>query len=224
MNGVHDLGGMHGFGPVKIEENEPVFHAEWESILFALTHTKPAWLYNGDEFRRAIENMNPADYLAARYYERWLFMLEHYLLKKNVITKEEYEARARLYKRNPRAPLPRVYGSKCTMEALRLMREGSSTRREVHRQPKFKVGDRVLARNINPTGHTRLPRYVRGKAGTIVKVHGSFVLPDTNAHGKGENPEHVYNVRFDSKEIWGQSAEEKEVVHVDLWESYLQKP
>ncbi len=223
MNGLHDLGGMHGFGPVKIEENEPTFHSEWEGIVFALCHAKPAWLYNTDEFRHCIENMNPTDYLAARYYERWLFTAEYYILKKGVITKKEYDARTRLFKRNPRTALPRFYDSKRVMEAVRLIHEGSSTRRDVQRQPKFKVGDRVLARNINPTGHTRLPRYVRGKAGTIMRLHGILVLPDTNAHGKGENPEHVYSVRFDSKEVWGESAEDNESLHVDLWESYLQK-
>ena len=81
-----------------------------------------------------------------------------------------------------------------------------------------------MVRNINPTGHTRLPRYLRGKAGTIVQIHGAFVFPDTNAHGLGENPQHVYSVRFDGREVWGETSERGEVLYVDLWESYLDYP
>jgi nitrile hydratase len=187
-----------------------------------LSNARPSWLYNGDEFRNGIENMDPVQYLMAKYYERWLFTAEYNLLKKGAITNEEYDARTSLFKRNPKTRIPRRNDRKRVMEILRLIRFGASTRREETRQSRFKEGDKVLARNMNPHGHTRLPRYVRGKPGVVVKVHGVFVLPDTNAQGKGENPEHVYNVRFDAKTLWG-DAEGIEAVHVDLWESYIER-
>jgi len=224
MNGIHDLGGMHGFGRVRIEEDEPVFHAEWEKIIFALGMARIGWVHNQDEWRHAIENIDPVQYLAAQYYERWLISAEDNLLKKGMITKEEYDARIRRFSRNRKTPLPRTHDPERLRQIVQLIRYGSSTRREQRREAKFRVGDHVVARNMNPLGHTRLPRYVRGKQGIIAKVYGVFVLPDTNAHGKGENAEYVYNVCFDANELWGTAAEEKETVHIDLWESYLQSP
>jgi|SRR5208282_4699532 len=224
MNGIHDLGGMHGHGRVRIEEDEPVFHAEWEKIIFALVEARPGWVQNRDEWRHGIECMDPVQYLATRYYEHWLFAAEYNFLKKGISTEEEYAARIRRFKRNPNSPLPRARDAKRLKEIVQRIRYGTSTRREETCEAKFKVGDQVVARNMNPVGHTRLPRYVRGKRGIIAKVHGVFVLPDTNAHGKGENPEHVYNVCFDANELWGTTVEEKETMHIDLWESYLQTP
>jgi len=223
MNGIHDLGGMHGFGRVQVEENEPVFHSQWEKIAFALCMSRSPKYGGGnvDEFRSGFENMDPVQYLMAKHYERWLFSLESILLKRGAIRKEEYDSRISFLKRNPRTRIRRRNDPELATKISQLIQFGSSRRREETREPKFKEGDKVVARNMNPHGHTRLPRYVRGKPGVVVKVNGVFVLPDTNAQGKGENPEHVYNVRFDAKTLWG-DAEGKEAVHVDLWESYIE--
>jgi nitrile hydratase beta subunit len=124
--------------------------------------------------------------------------------------------------KNPEAPVPQREDPELTDRLLGLVRNGGSTRREVSAKPRFGLGDRVRTRNVHPRGHTRLPRYVRNKQGVVERVYDAFVLPDTNAHGQGEKPEYVYCVRFDAREVWGDSAEPREVVHVDLWESYLE--
>ena len=223
MNGVHDLGGMHGLGRVDVETNEPVFHNPWEKSIFGtMIATMGQGLYNLDEFRHGIENMNPANYLTSSYYEHWLETMEKNLVEKGVIDQEELEARTQEFLKNPEAPVPQREDPELTDRLSELVRNGGSTRREVAAKPRFRAGDRVRTRNVHPRGHTRLPRYVRGERGVVERVYDAFVLPDTNAHGQGENPEYVYCVRFDAKELWGDSAEPREVVYVDLWESYLE--
>jgi nitrile hydratase subunit beta len=223
MNGVHDLGGMHGLGHVDVEANEPVFHNPWEKATFGiLLATMGQGLYNLDEFRHGIEVMNPANYLTSSYYEHWLETMEKNLIEKGVIDREALEARTQEFLKNPEAPVPQREDPELANNLSQLVRGGASSSREVSAEPRFGVGDRVRTRNVHPHGHTRLPRYVRGKQGVVERVYDAFVLPDTNAHGEGENPEYVYCVRFDAKELWGDSAEPREVVHVDLWESYLE--
>ncbi len=222
MNGVHDLGGMHGLGPVDVEANEPVFHNPWEKSIFGtMIATMGQGLYNLDEFRHGIENMNPANYLTSSYYEHWLETMEKNLVEKGIIDQEELEARTQEFSKNPEAPVPQREDPELANRLSELVRNGGSTRREVAAKPRFRVGDPVRIRNTHPHGHTRLPRYVRGEQGVVERVYDAFVLPDTNAHGQGENPEYVYCVRFDAKELWGDSAEPREDVYVDLWESYL---
>ncbi len=223
MNGVHDLGGMHGLGRVDVEANEPVFHNPWEKAIFgSMIATMGQGLYNLDEFRHGIEVMNPANYLTSSYYEHWLETMEKNLVEKGLIDREELEARIQEFSKNPEASVPRREDPELTDNLLQLVRSGGSTRREVSTPPRFNVGDPVHVRNVHPHGHTRLPQYVRDKQGVIERVYDAFVLPDTNAHGGGENPEYVYCVRFDAEEVWGESAEPREVVLVDLWESYLE--
>ena len=223
MNGVHDLGGMHGLGTVDVEANEPVFHNSWEKAIFGtMLATMGQGLYNLDEFRHGIEVMDPANYLTSSYYEHWLETLEKNLVEKGVINREELDARIQEFSKNPKAAVPQREDPELADRLLQLVRSGGSSRREVSTQPRFEVGDPVHIRNIHPRGHTRLPQYVRDKQGVIERVYDAFVLPDTNAHGEGENPEYVYCVRLDAKEVWGDSAEPREVVHADLWESYLE--
>jgi nitrile hydratase subunit beta len=223
MNGVHDLGGMHGLGHVDVEQDEPVFHTPWEKTIFGtMLATMGQGMYNLDEFRHGIEVMNPAHYLTSSYYEHWLETMEKNLIEKGVIDRDELDARTQDFLRDPEASIPPREDPELADNLLGLVRGGGSTRREVSAKPRFGVGDWVHIRNKHPHGHTRLPRYVRDKVGVIERVYDAFVLPDTNAHGEGENPEYVYCVRFDAEEVWGGSAEPREVVHVDLWESYLE--
>ncbi len=222
MNGVHDLGGMHGLGRVEVEPEEPVFHEAWEGVVFGtVISTLGQGLYNLDEFRHGIERMAPAHYLTSSYYEHWLETLEKNLTEKGVISRDELDARTRQLLEDPGASITRKEDPELASSILGVVRGGGSSRREASSKPQFGAGDPVRIRNVHPHGHTRLPQYVRGKEGVIERVYDAFVLPDTNAHGEGENPEHVYCVRFEAEEVWGSSAEPREVVHVDLWESYL---
>lgn len=218
MNGVHDLGGMTCFGPIRREENEPVFHSLWERRVFAmLLAVLPQGVTNLDEFRHAIERMDPAHYLASTYYEHWLAALEACLLEKGFLTKEELNTgTAKGTEGSTGTPLS-------PDRMLELVRRGGSTQRKTGRTaPRFHPGDRVVARNLNPPGHTRIPRYVRGKQGIIERVHGTFIYPDTHAHSGGEQPQPVYSVRFDARELWGSTVPEQDSLYVDLWEDYLE--
>ncbi len=222
MNGAHDMGGMHGFGPVVREQNEPLFHAEWERTVFGMSRAMRArGIINIDESRHGIERMPPAEYLAASYYERWLSSLERVLVEKGIVTSDELESRIEQLREQPETPTP----SRDDPDLYRLLTQQTSQQELYQREgpaPRFGVGDPVRTTNTHPTGHTRLPRYARGKWGTILLVHGPQALPDRHAHGQGECPEVVYNVRFDGREIWGASAEMGTAISIDLWESYLE--
>lgn len=207
MNGVHDMGGMHGFGPVTPEPDEPVFHAEWEGRVLALDLAMRATGEWGvDEARFAREREPPAEYLAETYYERWLGGLERLLLERGLVSEEELTAGRSL---TPGRPLP----GKVSV---------ASSRREPSRPARFAVSERVRARNINPPGHTRLPRYVRGHVGTVTRLHGCHVFPDASAHGLGDDPQWLYVVVFDAGELWGADAQPGSTVSVDAFEPYLE--
>jgi nitrile hydratase subunit beta len=222
MNGPHDMGGMHGFGPVVREENEPIFHEPWERTVYAMQRAiRARGLINIDESRHGIERMPPAEYLAASYYERWLASLERNLVDKGIITREELAERTALLRDHPETPAPQREDP----ELIALMNEPLSQRELYEREgtvARFAAGDRVVACNVHPTGHTRLPRYVRGKRGTIHAVRGGYVFPDTHAHGQGEQPHPMYTVCFEGSELWGPSSEPRERVFIDLWEPYLE--
>ena len=222
MDGVHDLGGMQGFGPVEREENEPVFHAVWEAAVLAMQHAgRSRGLFNIDEFRHGIERMAPAHYLRATYYEKWLEGITRVLVEKGVVGAEELAARRVFFEGKPDA------SSATTLPGPPPARGASNPRwaedfiRETGATPRFAPGDAVCTREMHPPGHTRLPRYARGKRGVVHLCHGIHVFPDTNAHGQGEQPQPLYSVRFDARELWGESAEPNQAVHIDLWESYL---
>lgn len=217
MNGIHDMGGMHGFGPVETETEEPVFHARWEGRVHAIAdHLETIGVYNIDEHRHGIELMPAAAYLADGYYARWLFALEALLEARGVLRRAEIEAR--LAGVVPPTPAPRNW----PMPAADLSRPGS-WRREAEVAPRFAAGQRVRVRNHQPAGHTRLPHYVRGLTGTIEIVNArAWVLPDARAHGEGEALQPVYNVAFAAADVWGDGAEAGSLVRVDLWQDYLE--
>jgi nitrile hydratase len=217
MNGIHDLGGMHGMGAVTTEENEPPFHHEWERRTFSLFASLfVGGHFNVDMFRHAIERMNPAHYLEESYYEHWMHAFETLLLEKGVITPEELAGIQQPGEASADIPVLRQE----MVQAV--IMTGASARVETDIPASFRAGDRVRAKNINPAGHTRLPRYVRGKTGTIVIDHGVFITPDTVAHGLGDHPQHVYSVSFDATELWGKNAPAKDTVRIDLWDDYLE--
>ena len=222
MNGVHDLGGMHGFGPIEREPNEPPFHADWEKAVLVMNLIGMIKrLYNIDEFRHGVERMDPARYLTTSYYEHWLASVETLLVEKGVVGREELEARARHFERNPKAPLPNRRDPELLARVMNVVRKGMAEKSEPDPSPRFKPGDGVVTRNWQPPGHTRLPGYARGHRGRIHAFHGVFILPDAHAHGRGRCPEPLYSVGFESGELWGDSAEPRERVFIDLWESYL---
>ena len=218
MNGVHDMGGQHGMGPVNYEKDEPVFHATWEGRVDALTRAMRAWRkWNLDSDRHGIEVLPPADYLRMSYYERWLTKLETHVVKYGFVTAEEQQTG----KATPGSSTQKPALTLAT--SARWMDRGIPSSQDPNIRPLFKVGQRVRARNINPTGHTRLPRYARGKAGVVTRDHGVYVFPDTNAHAQGEKRQHVYSVRFMARELWGEHASARDSVHLDLWDDYLER-
>ena len=218
MNGIHDMGGMQDMGPIQHEKNEPVFHAAWEGRVYAMERAARAWdKWNIDASRHGIELLPPADYLRMSYYEKWLARTSELLVQRGLVTRQELETGQ---------PAP---GSQKETPALSVAaarsgagNRGNFMRPDAEAKARFQVGQNVRARNINPLGHTRLPRYARGKAGTIVRHCGIFVFPDTNAHFLGEQPQHLYSVRFAARELWGEDASPRDSVYIDMWDSYLE--
>lgn len=217
MNGVHDMGGMHGMGPIHREEDEPVFHEPWEARVFAITRLlRGVGPWNLDHGRHQLELLPPAEYLRMSYYERWLARMITRLLTNGIVTSRELEDGAA-------APGTIRKTPPITPEMVpALVSHRGSARREANVAPTFRVGQRVRARNMHPTGHTRLPRYARGKYGAIAIDHGVFLFPDTHARFEGEKPQHVYSVRFAARELWGEQASPRDFVHVDMWDDYLE--
>ena len=217
MNGVHDMGGMQDMGPVQYEKNEPVFHAPWEGRVQAMYFAMGAWhKWNIDASRQERNLIPPADYLRNTYYENSFAQLLALLTKRGLVTKEEIESG------KPAPDAPRATPPFTADAVLPSLAKGIVTNRNAKVDPRFKAGEQVRARNINPVSHTRLPRYARGKTGTIHIDHGVFVFPDTNALFQGEKPQHVYSVRFAARELWGEQAAVQDSVYVDLWDDYLE--
>lgn len=220
MDSIHDMGGMHGFGAVEPEQDEPVFHADWERRVFALNNALGAIGYRTlDESRHSRERLDPALYLGSSYYRRWLEGIELLLLEKRLISRAELDGSA------PPSPPSAELGLKPALPADRavaVFRTGASARVEAEIAAKFQAGDRVRGRNIHPRGHTRIPRYARGRVGVIDRDHGIFIFPDANAHGQGQKPQHCYSVRFEGAELWGPDSSPRDAVYVDLWDDYLE--
>ena len=222
------MGGMHGFGPIPREIDEPVFHAEWERRMFAMALAALGRrIFNVDEFRRAIERIPPADYLRSSYYERWMRALVALLAEKGVASAAELAVVFERADRGLESGVARASGNSperaAAPESPATPGAGGHRLRDDPNFPaRFKVGDRVIARNLNPEHHTRLPRYARGRRGVIRHDWGVFVLPDTHAHGGGPNPRHCYSVEFDGRELWGEDHPAGAAVLVDLWEPYLE--
>ena len=211
MNGVHDMGGMHGMGPIEPEPHEPVFHEPWEGRVYALVQSVGSWGRgrNWGSFRFALESIPATDYLRMSYYERWFeTLLVKRLVGSNLITRAELES-GTVDRSRPRP--------------TRLPASTDAAQTEAAVRARFQVGQRVRARDMNPRGHIRLPRYTRGRHGTVAQDHGIFPLQDTDVNGQrfGDRPQHVYTVRFAARELWGDRASARDAVYVDLWESYL---
>jgi len=222
MDGVHDLGGMQGFGPVEREKNEPVFHAAWEAAVLAMQRAGGSrGFFNIDEFRHSIERMAPDHYLRATYYEKWLDGVTRVLVEKGVLDAGELAARQAFFAARPDAPATEALRGPLPARPPARAQWAQDVIRDTGATPRFAAGAAVRTREVHPHGHTRLPRYARGKRGVIHRCHGIHVFPDTHAHGQGEQPQPLYSVRFDARELWGESAEPNQAVHIDLWESYL---
>ena len=217
MNGVHDMGGMHGMGPIRHENNEPVFHARWEGRVFAITRAIGAWRkWNIDAGRHQIEQLPPAEYLRMSYYEKWFARLIPLLVKSGLATQKEIDTGKR------DRGSPKATPALTAAQVPEMITRGASYRRDVPGEARFRPGQLVRARNIHPTGHTRLPRYARGKAGTVDRDYGGFIFPDTNAHFLGEKPQRLYSVRFSARELWGEAATARDAVYIDMWDDYLE--
>lgn len=220
MDGVHDMGGMHGFGPVVVEGGDEVFHGEWEARVFALYQlSNMRDLVGGPGGRAVRESMDPAHYLEASYYERWLWSVERRLEAKGTVVPGEVEAmmaRLAAAETPPTADDPEL-----AAEAVAGLREGSPAMGAAV-NPRFGPGDRVRVRRMHPDGHTRCPRYVRGAVGVIERVQGTDRLPDRATYGLPTEPEPVYAVAFASQELWGESDEPPWTVLLDLFDTYLE--
>ncbi len=219
MNGPQDLGGMQCFGPLPLEVDEPLFHAPWESNVLGLTLAAGALgLWSIDESRHARESLPPAVYYGSSYYEIWLRALEALVLRHGLATPDEIAAG---HAAEPaRAPDLRCLAAGRVDAAL--ARGGPADRPAENSTPRFAVGDAVRTRQMHPQGHTRLPRYARGRVGRIIAVRGHHVLPDTSAEGDHETAGWLYGVAFDGVELWGQDAEPGTTLCLDAWESYLE--
>jgi nitrile hydratase subunit beta len=215
MNGVHDMGGMHGFGPVEPEPNEPIFHSDWEARVLALNRAMGyARAWNIDVSRAAIEVLPPDVYLTRSYYEKWLLRLEQLLLDRALVDADEMAAGHAL---RPGKPLRKLEAADVTAALTR-----GSFGRASSAPARFKAGDRVRTRNINPVTHTRLPRYARGRVGTIECVRGCHVFPDSVAIGQGEDPQWLYTLRFEGRELWGENCDPNLKVSIEAFEPYLE--
>ena len=217
MNGVHDMGGMHGMGPIQYESNEPVFHEPWEARVFALNRAARAWgKWTTDASRHAVELIPAPEYLRMSYYEQRLHALIELMVKSGLVTRAEVESG------KPAPASPKATPALIASAVAAMVAKGQPASREASAAIRFTVGQRVRARNIHPTGHTRLPRYTRGKLGTIDRDHGVHVFPDTNAVFLSENPQHLYSVRFAARELWGEQASSRDAVYLDMWDDYLE--
>jgi nitrile hydratase len=203
MDGMHDLGGRQGFGPIRYTVDAPAFHASWEvrvNSLYSLSVR--SGIFNMDEYRHAIERMEPRHYLLASYYERSLTSLATLLIEKGVVTHEELERRAQ--------------------GAFPLATASAPGRTNALTRERFQPGDRVRVRNDYVPGHVRMPGYIRGKIGVVVSESPAYPFPDAHAHGMEAQDEPTYDVRFRSEDLWPNSADPA-LIHVGVFQSYLER-
>jgi nitrile hydratase subunit beta len=216
MNGVHDMGGMHGFGKVEPEPDEPVFHAPWEGRVLAMNRAMGyLGLWSIDVGRFSRETLPPHVYLGSSYYKKWTLGLESLCMQFGLVGDDELAAGHALHSAKP---VKRVLTAVDTPKTL----ARGSFDRPPPAPAKFKPGDRVRTRNINPPGHTRLPRYARGHSGVVECVRGCHVFPDAIANGQAEDPHWLYTVVFDGRELWGEAADPTVKVSIEAWEPYLE--
>ena len=216
MNGIHDMGGMDGFGKVEAEPNEPPFHASWEGRVLAMQRAMGyAGAWHIDHSRYAQETLPPQVYLTVSYYQRWELAMEKNLVARGYVTPDELAAGHALHQAKP-------LEHKLTLDVVRAGLARSSFFRQQQAPARFKPGDLVRTVNINPEGHTRLPRYARDKLGVVELIHGCHAYPDSVAADKGDDPQWLYTVVFDGREIWGADADPTLKISIDAFEPYLE--
>jgi nitrile hydratase subunit beta len=217
VNGAQDLGGMMGFGPIAPETNEPVFHSDWERRACAVTIAAGACgLWTLDESRSVRESLPPAEYLAKTYYDVWITALEKLAVAHGMVSRAELAAGRAL------TPPPEAPRKATAAQIAAGIARGTAYDRQPSAPAAFAVGQRVRARMMNPSGHTRLPRYARGRVGEVAAMRGVFVFPDTNARRAGENSQWLYTVRFAARELWGPEGDARSTVTIDAFEPYLE--
>ncbi len=223
MNGVHDMGGMHGFGSIDIEADEPVFHEEWEGRVYGMVTSirEEHDVYGPYGSRHYIENIPPARYLASSYYEKWMLALEAALLRKGLLTTEELDDRTRRFRDDATIQVPERNDPDLAERVRRRIYAPQPLEQQTSSAPRFGVGDLIVVRNIHPTGHTRLPRYVRGKRGVITRIYGAQGFQDEPTIADS-SPQHVYSVVFDANELWGENAESNQRLYIDMWECWME--
>ena len=221
MDGIHDMGGMQGFGALPLETDTLAFHEEWEGRIFAINCAVLAAAgLSIDSGRAGIERLSPAEYLSLPYFGRWSTAICHSLVESGVFTSEQMEAIRRGQVPEQAVALSNAGEPGLSHPGLDLVMKGAPTLRSANARPAFEVGDAVRGKKMHPSGHTRIPRYVRGCRGTVVADRGAHVFPDTNAAGQGENPCRLYAVKFVARELWGDTVNERDSVTLDLWEPY----
>ena len=215
MNGVHDMGGMDGFGKVEVEPNEPPFHAKWEGRVLAMQRAMGyAGAWHIDHSRFAQEKLPPQVYLTASYYQRWALAMERNVIERGYVGPDEMAPGHAL---RPGKPLKR----KLTPDVIQQGMTRASFYRQQQAPARFKIGDRVRTKNIHPATHTRLPRYARDKVGVIQMQHGCHMYPDSVATDQGDNPQWLYTVVFEGLELWGPDADPTVRISIDAFEPYL---
>ena len=216
MNGIHDMGGMQDMGPINYANNEPVFHERWEGRIYAMSFAVQATGKLRLGLRPPMESIPPGEYLRMSYYERWITSITERIIASDLATAAEIRSG------RPDGGSVKANIALSPTDAVAAFLKIPATRRDLPIAARFKPGDTIRARNINPVTHTRLPRYARGKSGRIERDHGVFVFWDTSVYSKGENPQHLYSVRFSARELWGDSAGPKDAVYLDMFDDYLE--
>jgi nitrile hydratase beta subunit len=223
VNGPHDLAGVHGFGPVPYDPDDTVFHGAWERRVFGMQrvlnfHGIPPHI---DEGRHDVESLGAATYFSAGYFERWLLATERRVVRRGVLTLEQIEERREELERAPGTPLPSNPDADMADRIFARVMGGRASKRVIDRERRFAVGDEILTRNVHHSGHTRIARYVRGKRGVVERLYNAFELPEVAAVDGESTPDYLYAVRFDARELWGESAEPNATIVLDLYEHYL---
>ncbi len=216
MDGIHDLGGLEGFGPLPLEENEPVFHMDWERRVMALQMLMFFWRrWSLDMARYSMERLPPADYLQFSYYEKWLASLVNRMVSTGLITIEEISAGGVLKDSEKR--IPPVSAD----DWRQFVANGRTSSRVIESEARFAVGDKVVVASHMHSGHHRVPRYVRGHSGEIILCHGGHVFPDTNVAQATGEPKYLYTIKFRASDLWSEAVDSQDTICIDLWEPYL---